>query len=182
MENQIVVFNDQEILCLKTPDGTIWIAVKTLCQAIGLDADWAVRALKKHPVLGSTQCVHNVLDASGRMFPMVCLPLHLVNGWLFSIEIGKVKEEARPILITYQRECYQVLFDHFFSKQKNMITNVKRFRQIADAERVVKEQMAELRIKLSKLHAERNRITQSDFNQLDLFEEMEYETLAVSLH
>lgn len=40
---------------------------------------------------------------------MLCLPLDYINGFLFGINANRVKPELRDRLITYQRECYQVL-------------------------------------------------------------------------
>lgn len=40
---------------------------------------------------------------------MLCLPLDYINGFLFGINANRVKPELRERLITYQRECYQVL-------------------------------------------------------------------------
>ena len=46
---------------------------------------------------------------------MVCLPLDLIPGWLFGIQTGRVKENIRPKLIRYRRECFRVLWDAFKS-------------------------------------------------------------------
>lgn len=36
------------------------------------------------------------------------------DGWLFGIDSSRIKDEAvRERVILYQRECYQVLYDHF---------------------------------------------------------------------
>jgi hypothetical protein len=43
----------------------------------------------------------------------LCLPLNLIPGWLFGIQTGRVKEEIRPKLIRYRRECFQALWDAF---------------------------------------------------------------------
>lgn len=47
----------------------------------------------------------------------VCLKLDLVNGWLFTIDTARIKDDAvREKVIVYQRECYQVLAKHFAAK------------------------------------------------------------------
>ena len=35
---------------------------------------------------------------------MLCLPLDLIPGWLFGIQIGRIGEDIRPKLIRYRRE------------------------------------------------------------------------------
>ena len=47
-------------------------------------------------------------EAGGRR-EMLCLPLDLLNGWLFSVTAAHVKPEIRERLIRYQKECYRVL-------------------------------------------------------------------------
>lgn len=47
---------------------------------------------------------------------MLCLPLDMINIWLFDINANRVKEELRERLIQYQRECYRVLADAFVNR------------------------------------------------------------------
>jgi hypothetical protein len=44
-----------------------------------------------------------------------CLPM-----WLATIEASRVKEDVRPKLIAYQKECARVLRDHFFGRNTDM--------------------------------------------------------------
>jgi len=44
---------------------------------------------------------------------MLCLPLDLIPGWLFGVTASRVKEDIRPKLLRYQRECFRVLWDAF---------------------------------------------------------------------
>lgn len=51
----------------------------------------------------------------------VCIKLDLVNGWLFTIDSSRIKDDAvRERVILYQRECYSVLHDHFAGKRKGV--------------------------------------------------------------
>ncbi|WP_222432730.1 phage antirepressor N-terminal domain-containing protein [Moraxella sp. VT-16-12] len=44
---------------------------------------------------------------------MLCLPIHHLNGWLFGVDVSRVKAEIKDKLITYKKECYQALFDYW---------------------------------------------------------------------
>jgi hypothetical protein len=44
---------------------------------------------------------------------MLSLPLDYLNGWLFGINVNRVKAEIRERLIPYQKECYRVLAEAF---------------------------------------------------------------------
>ncbi|APZ53135.1 P22_AR-like protein [Salipiger abyssi] len=50
----------------------------------------------------------------------VCIKLDLLNGWLFTIDTNRIKDDSvRQKVLTYQRECYRVLHDHFAGKAKH---------------------------------------------------------------
>lgn len=49
----------------------------------------------------------------------VCLKLELVNGWLFTIDTARIKDDAvRERVLLYQRECYTVLHKHFYGRSQ----------------------------------------------------------------
>ncbi|MBF0786095.1 hypothetical protein E4T80_11550 [Muribacter muris] len=45
---------------------------------------------------------------------MLCLPIDYLNGWLFGIDVKRVKPEIRETLIMYKKECYKALADYWF--------------------------------------------------------------------
>jgi hypothetical protein len=51
-----------------------------------------------------------------RTSEMVCLPLDYIAGFLFGVNADRVKPELRERVILYQRECYRVLADAFFTR------------------------------------------------------------------
>jgi hypothetical protein len=114
----VVKFHSTKIQCCLDPDGTINVALKPICDAIGIHADKAYDSIKKDTILGSKATVRWVLDAKKRKFPMQTLPIEYVHGWLFSIDASKVSAAAKPKLLQFKKECYQVLFDHFYGKYK----------------------------------------------------------------
>lgn len=67
-------------------DGKPFIAVKPICEALGLDWSKQLRSLKSDPVLSSTMDVSSIVGADGKTREMVCLPLDYLNGWLFKID------------------------------------------------------------------------------------------------
>jgi len=51
----------------------------------------------------------------------LCLKFALLNGWLFTIDSSRIKnDEVRERVILYQRECYGVLFEHFYKGEKGL--------------------------------------------------------------
>jgi len=55
------------------------------------------------------------LPSAGGAQETFCLRLDLVHGWLFTIDESRVKDgETRQRVLAYKRECYAVLFRHFY--------------------------------------------------------------------
>lgn len=54
-----------------------------------------------------------VIPSIGGPQETTCLRLDLVHGWLFTIDHDRVKPELRDRVLTYKRECYRVLHEHF---------------------------------------------------------------------
>ena len=44
---------------------------------------------------------------------MLALPLKFLPGWLFGVQVSRVKPELRDKILRYQRECYDVLWNAF---------------------------------------------------------------------
>lgn len=81
---------------------------------------------------------------------MICLPLDFLNGWLFSINANRVKEEIRERLIRYQHECYQVLAE---AAQEGRLTADDDFEMMlrqADPETVQAYQVARAVVRLAR--------------------------------
>lgn len=53
----------------------------------------------------------------GKSRESVCLSIRSVAGWLFTINAGKVAPHLRKKLALYQRECADVLADHFLGRR-----------------------------------------------------------------
>ncbi len=124
----VVKFHSTKIQCIIDPDGAIQVALKPIMDSIGLHADSAWKSIKNDPILGAKHAVRRGLDARKREFPMQTLPIEYVHGWLFSIDASKVSVAAKPKLVQFKKECYKVLFDHFYGKYKVYEENLSKRR------------------------------------------------------
>lgn len=129
MKNEIVKVHDVDIEC-PFHDEQHFVAVRPICQALGIDPSPQIRDLKKDGILGST--VVNMLTtvaADGKQREMVCIPLKFVFGWLFTIDDDKVKPEARESLRKYKLLCYEALYERFMrpitNRQQVLLDKVK---------------------------------------------------------
>ena len=99
-------FKGKNLLFL-AKDGVYYIAIKPICEAIGVDYIRQFKNISDDPILApvlSKQTIQ-IPDDQGRN--MICLPERFIYGWIFSINSNS-KE-----LIDYKLECYYMLFDHF---------------------------------------------------------------------
>ena len=88
-------------------DGVIWIALKPLCEAIGINYKRAHSNLMTDPILGPASSNQRMQIIEDQSRYLTCLPENLIYGWIFSIE------SKSPSIVEYKRECYDVLFNHF---------------------------------------------------------------------
>lgn len=109
---QAVKFNDQTPLTIEQ-DNVHYVAMRPICENIGLAWGSQFERINRDDVLKSTVLVIRTVAEDGKSRQMLCLPIQYLNGWLFGIDVKRVKPEIRETLITYKRECYQALFDYW---------------------------------------------------------------------
>ena len=120
-QNIIAVnFNNQSLLATLVND-VPHVALKPICENLGLDFSAQVQKIKRHPVLNSTMVMITTVATDGKLREMLMLPLEYLNGWLFGIDSTRVKAEAKELVISYQRECFKVLANHFMPKRNGLV-------------------------------------------------------------
>ncbi len=94
-------------IVLLEENGTWWIAIKPICEALGINYDRQYKNLKKNKFLGQLYAEQHTVAADGKLRNMICLPEFFIYGWLFQLKTNV------PGLEQYQWECYKVLHQHF---------------------------------------------------------------------
>lgn len=108
-----IEFHGQPMIAIKNGE-QINVAMKPICEAIGIDWNGQFQRIKRHPVMGTCMCVtHIQIPGDDQRREFATLPLKMLNGWLFGIDAGRVKPESRAKLIEYQTECFDVLANYF---------------------------------------------------------------------
>lgn len=90
-----------------------YVAMKPIVENIGLDWVSQHKKIQRSEILNSTMVMMTIVAEDGKKREMLCLPLDYLNGWLFGVDAKRVKPEIRERLLTYQRECFRVLNNHF---------------------------------------------------------------------
>lgn len=113
-----VNFRGDQLYGFKQDDGT-FLALKPMVEAMGLDWSAQLKRVKRDPILAEGMAMMATPFGRGGDQECACIKLELINGWLFTIDSSRItNEDVRQKVQTYQRECYQVLHDHFAGKRQ----------------------------------------------------------------
>lgn len=99
-------FNGKTLVFLAV-DGTYWIAIKPVCEALNINFSRQYRALKADPILGPAWSIQTMQVPGDQARNMACLPEKFIYGWIFSI-----RSESSELL-EYKRACYNILYEYF---------------------------------------------------------------------
>lgn len=176
----VAKINNVEILVIE--NGEKRVAVKPICDALGIASNGQIEKIKTDPLLRSTGKTVLSVGADGKEREMFAIPFKFVFGWLFRIDSRNVKEDARPLVERYQLECYDALYNHFtrqseFLKQRQIAVDalLEKYddarRNFKDAEKIMRERKQELDTVRSVTFAQ----WLADQSQLSLFTTNEME-------
>lgn len=107
----VATINKTQIVVIE--NGEKRVAVKPICEALGVDFSSQLQKLKSDPILSSTVVLSTTVGFDKKEREMITIPFKFVFGWLFRIDSRNVKEEARESVLRYQLECYDALYNHF---------------------------------------------------------------------
>lgn len=123
IEQREVDFYEDTLIAIKAEGGKIYVSIRQMCDALGIDDRTQRRNIQKHAILSEGYQRGGVITppspdgrGGGRQLTGV-LRVDLVPLWLAGIELNRVSEDIRPKLERYQREAAQVLWDAFQAGQ-----------------------------------------------------------------
>lgn len=108
---QAVPFHGMSLTALQV-DGAPYVAIRPICDALGLNWSSQRKRILRDPELKSGVVMMATPSAGGAQ-KTILLPLNLLNGWLFGVEVARVRADLRERMNWYRRECYDVLARHF---------------------------------------------------------------------
>lgn len=78
-----------------------WIALKPICEALGVDYIRQFKKLKENRILSQLLSEQTIVAADGKLRKMVCLPESAIYGWIFQIEsnapeVGRISMGMLP--------------------------------------------------------------------------------------
>ncbi|MBB3103747.1 hypothetical protein FHR87_002144 [Azomonas macrocytogenes] len=105
-----VDFNGRALTVITSQSGERLVAMRPICEGIGLGWQSQYNRIQRDEVLSTCVVIMNMqMPGDDQRREITCLPLAYLNGWLFGIDVARCREEIRPALIQYKRECYAAL-------------------------------------------------------------------------
>lgn len=74
-----VPFHQRSILVVER-NGRRWVAMKPICDAIGVDWEGQRQRIKRDPILSSVACTIKATGADGKQYEMLFLDLYYLNA------------------------------------------------------------------------------------------------------
>ena len=112
VEQRIVTFYDDELTAVRAENGHIYVSIRHMCNALGINARGAVQRVDRNHVLnrGKGECK---IHTPGGKQTVIVLRTDLVPLFLSGVRASMVNEEIRPKLIRFQEEAAAVLWEAF---------------------------------------------------------------------
>lgn len=104
--SKFLEFNGKNLVFLAV-DGQYWIALKPICEVLGVDYIRAFRNTKDDRIFGQLLSEQTMVAADGKSRKMASLPEKWIYGWIMQLQ--STSEE----LLEYKKLCYEVLADYF---------------------------------------------------------------------
>lgn len=113
-----VNFRGDQLYGFENDDGT-FVALKPIVESMGMDWSAQLKRVKRNPILAEGMAIMATPFGRGGDQEAVSIKLELVNGWLLTIDTSRIEnDDVRERVLLYQRECYAVLYKHFYGRSQ----------------------------------------------------------------
>jgi len=117
VEQKQVTFYGDKLTAVQVNDGQIYVALPSVCNALGLNIQAQARRIGRHDVLADGYMKLAILASfdhgETKRRRMGVLRADLVPLWLTGVSAKAVKDDIRPKLIQFQKEAAKVLWEAF---------------------------------------------------------------------
>jgi hypothetical protein len=126
-----VAFYGDELVAVKEAGGRIYVSVRHLCSALGLNSQSQTRRILRQPILANGYTANATIETAGGPQRAGVLLVDMVPLWLAGINTNSVRDEVRPKLERYQREAAKVLWEAF---QEGRLTASPSFDELLESD------------------------------------------------
>ncbi len=117
----ITTINGVEIFAEISESGNVYVPIKPICTALGVDDKRQRDKIQEDDILSSVGGLTPSTGTDGKQYEMFCLPLEYVYGWIFTINPKNVADAAKEAVSKYRRECYDALYRHFAGSLRRQV-------------------------------------------------------------
>ncbi|MCI0560565.1 MAG: DUF892 family protein [Nitrososphaera sp.] len=150
LEQRSVFFLDDELIAVRADDRQVYVSLRHLCQALGLNRQGQMQRIRRHVVLSEGYKNAEVeIPNAGHPQQAGMLRVDLVPMWLSGVDVRRVKDDIKDKLIQYQKEAAKVLWEAF---QEGRLTADPTFDELlrTDSEAVQAYKMLQALVKLAR--------------------------------
>lgn len=115
-ERQITFYGDNLLAVLVEEDGErrVYVPIRPIVEYLALAWSSQLQRIKRDEDLAEgLRSILLLRPDAGQRYEVSCLRLEYLPGFLFGITTSKVRENLRPQVRRYKRECYRVLWEAF---------------------------------------------------------------------
>ena len=116
-ELQRINFYGSDLLTVER-NGTLYVAMKPVCESIGVNWDSQRKKVMGHSILSSVAVIMTATGNDGKQYKMVMLPIKYIQGWLFMLDSNRIAPAIKNTVILYQKECFEVLSQYWQHKSR----------------------------------------------------------------
>lgn len=158
--SKFLEFNGKTLVFLAV-DGKYWIALKPICEALGVN--WARQHtnLLADPIYGQLYADQHMVAADGKSRKMTSLSEEWIYGWIMQLQ------SSSPDLVEYKKECHRVLYNHFhgtITGRKELLS--QKARAQVEMDEVMNTLSPDMALKFDKAKKRLNQVT-AQLRELD---------------
>jgi uncharacterized coiled-coil protein SlyX len=116
------------------------VALKPLCEAVGLDWKTQLRRTSGNPQF---RCGLMTIPSAGGPQQTLCLPVCEIGMWLCTINANRVREDIKSKLLEFQRHLQVVIHEHLSGRLTTQVIE-----QLQKTVAILQDHVAQLTFKL----------------------------------
>jgi hypothetical protein len=157
IEQKEVEFYGDELTAVRAADGHIYVSVRHLCDALGIDRVSQTRRIKRQEMLDAGYAGGVILTppgagGGGGQQQAGLLRVDLVPLFLTGISIKAVRDEVQPKLKRFQQEAAKVLWEAFQEGRLTADPDFDALLETADPDAVQAYQVLQAMARLARSH------------------------------
>ncbi len=131
VEQEEVAFHQQSIVAVRLADGRICVVLRWICESLKLAPNPQVRRIERTATLAD-ELVRVKVQTKGGQQTMPAITLRGFSPWVLGMNPNEVKsnnpvedERIRTLIIAYQEEAKDVLYEHFVNRSSHIALPVR---------------------------------------------------------